>query len=40
MKNLGFSVRTNVAKTGVVGVLEGERPGKTIAIRADMDAIP
>ncbi|HOM02873.1 MAG TPA: M20 family metallopeptidase [Acetivibrio sp.] len=40
LKNLGFKVYTNIAKTGVVGVLEGKNPGKTIAIRADMDALP
>jgi amidohydrolase len=28
------------AKTGVLGVIEGSRPGKTIALRADMDALP
>src|SRR2546421_7073882 len=40
---LGLEVRTGVAKTGVVGLLCGEasKPGaKTIAIRADMDALP
>jgi amidohydrolase len=31
---------TRVAKTGVVGVLKGAKPGKTIAFRADMDALP
>ena len=31
---------TRVAKTGFVGVLKGGRPGKTIAFRADMDALP
>ncbi|HSA91249.1 MAG TPA: M20 family metallopeptidase [Burkholderiales bacterium] len=33
-------VRTGVGKTGVVAVLEGARPGRTIGIRADMDALP
>ena len=31
---------TGVAKTGVVGLLRGARPGKTLGIRADMDALP
>jgi len=29
-----------IAKTGVVGIIRGERPGKTIAIRADIDGLP
>ncbi|MBS3919577.1 MAG: amidohydrolase [Deltaproteobacteria bacterium] len=36
----GYQVKKGLAKTGVVGILEGKRPGKTIAIRADMDALP
>lgn len=43
LQSLGMDVRTGVAKTGVVGTLQGgkTRPGaKTLAIRADMDALP
>jgi len=40
LTNLGLEVRTNVGGTGVVGLLQGARPGRTIAIRADMDALP
>src|SRR5438874_8498798 len=43
LRYLGLDVRTGVAKTGVVGLLHGgvSKPGaKTIAIRADMDALP
>ncbi|MGH8481525.1 MAG: amidohydrolase [Nevskiaceae bacterium] len=40
LKQLGIEVRTGVAKTGVIGVLRGGRPGPVIALRADMDALP
>ena len=40
LKRLGMEVRTGVAHTGVVGVLRGGRPGPTVALRADMDALP
>ena len=40
LQKLGLEVRTGVAHTGVVGILRGARPGKRIAIRADMDALP
>ena len=37
---LGFKVQTGIARTGVVGVLDFGRPGKTLMLRADMDALP
>ena len=40
LKELGLEVKEAVAKTGVVGVLKGAKPGPCIALRADMDALP
>lgn len=40
LRRLGLQVDTGVAFTGVVGVLKGGKPGPTIAVRADMDALP
>lgn len=40
LRELGMDVRTGIAHTGVVGVLKGGRPGPTVAVRADMDALP
>lgn len=40
LRSLGMEVRTGVAKTGVIGILRGGRPGATVALRADMDALP
>lgn len=40
LKSLGIKVQIGVAKTGVVGVLKGKRPGKVVALRADIDALP
>ncbi|MGB3607549.1 MAG: amidohydrolase [Psychroserpens sp.] len=40
LKSLGIEVQTEVAVTGVVGILKGDRPGKVVALRADIDALP
>ena len=40
LKLLGLEVKTGVAITGVVGVLKGDLPGKVVALRADIDALP
>src|SRR5687767_968077 len=40
LKKLGIEIQTGVAKTGVIGLLKTGKPGPTIALRADMDALP
>jgi amidohydrolase len=40
LKSLGLEVQTGIAHTGVVGILKGNNPGKVLALRADMDALP
>ncbi len=40
LKSLGIKTQTGIAKTGVVGILKGNRPGKVLALRADIDALP
>ena len=40
LEELGLEVKREVAHTGVVGILRGGKPGKTVALRADMDALP
>ena len=40
LKKLGLEVKENIARTGVVGILKGGKPGPCIGLRADMDALP
>lgn len=40
LRELGYQVQTGVANTGVVGLLEGRRPGPVVMVRFDMDALP
>ncbi|MDX1472295.1 MAG: amidohydrolase, partial [Flavobacteriaceae bacterium] len=40
LKKLGLEVQTGIAHTGVVGILKGNKPGKVLALRADIDALP
>jgi len=39
-RKLGLDVRTGYAKTGVLGILKGGKPGPVVAMRGDMDALP
>ena len=40
LKRIGLRVQTRVGGTGVVGILDGEAPGRVVLLRADMDALP
>jgi len=40
LEKFGIHVKRGMGKTGVIGLLEGRAPGRTVAIRADMDALP
>lgn len=40
LREHGIPLTSGYAKTGVLGIIEGGKPGKTVALRADMDALP
>jgi len=40
LRSLGMEVKTNIAHTGVVGILKGQKDTPVVALRADMDALP
>src|SRR5882672_11090845 len=40
LRALGLEVRTGIAKTGVVAVLRGGKPGPVVALRSELDALP
>lgn len=40
LESFGLEVKTNIGGYGVIGILNGELPGKTVALRADFDALP
>jgi metal-dependent amidase/aminoacylase/carboxypeptidase family protein len=40
LEKAGLVVRAGVAQTGVVGILRGDRPGRAVLVRADIDALP
>ena len=40
LRSLGLDVKTGIAKTGLVAMLKGDKPGPLVALRADMDALP
>ncbi len=40
LRAAGLEVSSGIAETGVVGILRGGKPGKTLMVRADIDALP
>lgn len=40
LQELGLVVKTGVGGHGVIGTLKGDKPGRTVVLRSDMDALP
>src|SRR2546427_7082192 len=40
LKALGIQVKQGIGGTGILGILKGPKPGRVVALRADMDALP
>lgn len=40
LDKIGIPYESGIAKTGIVGLIQGKNPGKTVLLRADMDALP
>jgi len=40
LTRIGITTYSGIAETGVIGLIEGKKPGKTIGIRAELDALP
>ncbi len=40
LKSYGITAQTGIAKTGIVATIDSGKPGKTVALRADIDALP
>ncbi|MGZ3667313.1 MAG: M20/M25/M40 family metallo-hydrolase, partial [Ktedonobacterales bacterium] len=40
LQKLGIDHQTGIAQTGIVGLIQGAHPGRTVLLRADMDALP
>lgn len=40
LRELGLEISTGIAKTGVIALLEGTKPGPVVMLRFDIDALP